>query len=176
THGQPVCTIPYWPVEQYVHAIYASPSAVEETLDWGQRATQILALPPAERPTLSTGLADSPHVLKLREKNVLLNELSTALIYSSDGAVLRQEKGKKPVNGEFHIVRRASASLKTQFQHSWIWRSKTIGPRKANNVDSNNYEFEEEAEELERPFWVWNAKEGKAVRTNAVVVLDSSDT
>ncbi|GAA5921386.1 hypothetical protein JCM5296_002730, partial [Sporobolomyces johnsonii] len=42
THGQPVCTIPYWPVEQYVHAIYASPSAVEETLDWGQRATQIL--------------------------------------------------------------------------------------------------------------------------------------
>ncbi|GAA5919137.1 hypothetical protein JCM1841_005647 [Sporobolomyces salmonicolor] len=175
-HGRPVCTIPYWPVKQFVHAIYASPSAIEETLKWGQQATTILALPQNERPTLSTGLADSPHVLKLRENKILLNELSTALIYSSDGAVLRQDKGKKPVNGEFHIVRRASASLKTQFQHSWIWRSKTIGPRKASHVDSNNFEFEEEVEELERPFWVWNAKEGKAARTNVVVVLDSSDT
>ncbi|GAA5967127.1 hypothetical protein JCM21900_001896 [Sporobolomyces salmonicolor] len=36
-----------------------------------------------------------------------------------------------------------------------------IGPRKASHVDSNNFEFEEEVEELERPFWVWNAKEGK---------------
>ncbi|GAA5880551.1 hypothetical protein JCM1840_002971 [Sporobolomyces johnsonii] len=176
THGQPVCTSPSWPVEQYVHAIYASPSAIEETLDWGQWVTQILALPQAEHPTLSTGLADSPRVLKLREKNILLNKLSTTLINSLDGAVLRQEKGKKPVNSEFHIVRCMSASLKTQFQHSWIWHSKTIGLRKANNVDSNNYEFEEEAEELERPFWVWNAKEGKTVRTNAVIILDSSDT